>query len=100
MIYEFKSRATGSIVMTQAVGEGILKAIDHDHSAKGIITTDQMPDAISKLKALSEANPSGSQPADENEDDDVHVSFAQRAFPFIEMLEESLAAGKDVTWGV
>ncbi len=100
MIYEFKSRATGSIVMTQVVGEGILKAIDHDYSAKGVITTEQMPEAIAKLKALSEANPSGSQSSDENDDDDAQVSFAQRAFPFIEMLEASLAAGKDVTWGV
>lgn len=100
MIYEFKCRATGSIVMTQDVGEAILKAIGHDHGAKGVITTDQMPDAIAKLKALSEANPGTSQNASEDDDDEPHVSFAQRAFPFIEMLEEALAAGKDVTWGV
>lgn len=100
MIYEFKCRATGSIVMTQSVGEGILKAIDHDYSAKGVITTDQMPQAIAKLKALSEASPSAPQDASENDDDETHVPFAQRAFPFIEMLEEALAAGKDVTWGV
>jgi hypothetical protein len=86
--------------MTQDVGEAILKAIGHDHGAKGVITTDQMPDAIAKLKALSEANPGTSQNASEDDDDEPHVSFAQRAFPFIEMLEEALAAGKDVTWGV
>ena len=99
MIYEFKCRATGSIVTTQPVGEAMLKAIDHDTSAKGVITTDQMPEAITKLKAMSEANPNA-QAADENDEDEPPVSFSQRAFPFIEMLEKALAAGKDVTWGV
>ena len=100
MIYEFKCRATGPIVMTQAVGEAILKAIDHDHGEKGVITTDQIPMAIAKLKALSEANPSTPHDTNENDDDEPQVSFAQRAFPFIEMLQEALAANKDVTWGV
>ena len=34
------------------------------------------------------------------EDEAYPVSLAQRAFPFIEMLEAAHAAGKDVTWGV
>ncbi len=36
----------------------------------------------------------------QDDGDPYPVSLAQRAFPFIEMLETAHRAGKDVTWGV
>jgi hypothetical protein len=105
MIYEFKSRATGSIVMTEPVGNAMLEAIGREPSDKGVITPEQMPDAIARLQALSADNPppepDDNPPADASESRiDAPVSLSQRAFPLIEMLLAAHSAGKDVTWGV
>ena len=50
MIYEFKSRATGSVVMTKPVAEWILKIVGKTPGATGIVTVDQMPAAIAALR--------------------------------------------------
>ncbi|MGD9944740.1 MAG: DUF1840 domain-containing protein [Burkholderiaceae bacterium] len=109
MIYEFKSRATGSVVMTRPVAEWILKIIGKDPGPTGIITVDQMPGAIAALRqAIDEEKrelraAQGSNRSDTETDeksDDYPVSLAQRAYPFIEMLEQAHRGGKDVTWGV
>jgi hypothetical protein len=104
MIYEFKSRATGSIVMTEPVGNAMLEAIGREPAGKGVITTEQMPDAIARLEALSADNPPPEpedNPAEAPESRiDAPVSLSQRAFPLIEMLRAAHKAGKDVTWGV
>mgnify|MGYP001285233144 FL=1 len=112
MIYEFKSRATGSVVMTKPVAEWILKIVGRTPGATGIVTVEQMPAAIAALRkaideeraALRAGGAGGVAPAKPRaaaeEDEAYPVSLAQRAFPFIEMLEAAHAAGKDVTWGV
>ena len=104
MIYEFKCRATGNIIMTAPVGDAMLEAIGREPSAQGVITTEQMPEAIARLQALSAANPP-TEPPDRSGGDfdgdrgDIPVSLSQRAFPLIEMLQQAHRAGKDVTWG-
>lgn len=110
MIYEFKSRATGTVIMTASVGDQMLKAIGKQPGPSGIITVDQMPSAIAALRKLlaevqtqaSRGEPAGSGNEGDDEADDVdhQVSFNQRAWPLIKMLEEAHQAGKDITWGV
>lgn len=110
MIYEFKSRATGSVIMTKPVAEWILNIIGKAPGPTGIVTVSQMPGAIAALsnaideerQALRAETESGPQPESRptGEVEDYPVSLAQRAFPFIEMLEAAHKAGKDVTWGV
>ncbi len=122
MIYEFKSRATGSVIMTKPVAEWILQIIGKAPGRTGIITVDQMPGAVDSLnraieqekeelraerRAMESAGSgatkgAGSGDAEKNDTDDdpYPVSLAQRAFPFIDLLKEAHRAGKDVTWGV
>jgi cyclopropane-fatty-acyl-phospholipid synthase len=114
MLFEFKSRATGSIVMTDPVGRQMLEAIGRPVSAQGVITIEQLPEAIVALKcaitaereAIARTVSGPATPDDKREADELDfgslplVRFEQRALPLIEMLERSLAAGRDVTWGV
>lgn len=127
MIYEFKSRATGTIVMTEAVGHRVLEIIGKDSGPQGIITVDQIPAAIAaiesavgeeRMREAERAQHSGEgggafgqhSPEHPRTDQDVQdyddpvarqqISLAQRVFPFVEMLRAAHAAGKDVTWGV
>ena len=55
MIYEFKSRATGTVVMTKSAAEWILGVIGKTPGPTGIITVDQMPGAIEALRQAVEA---------------------------------------------
>ncbi len=110
MIYEFKCRATGSVVMTQVVAERLLEIISVSPGLKGIITVSNMPMAILALekavaleKEASKARANSDQPEDKEpnkQEAAQSVSLAQRAFPFVEMIRAALAAQKDITWGV
>jgi hypothetical protein len=121
MLFEFKSRATGSVVMTGDVGKKVLPLIGKTADARGIITVDQMPaaiaaleaacrrenelaaDARNKAKGLPTAAPQTSAGGQDNDhpDDDPHlIGICQRVYPLIEMLKASHSAGKDITWGV
>ena len=114
MLFEFKSRATGSIIMTEAVGKRMLEVMGKAPDPKGIVTIEQLPGAIDSLRAAIEAERqeiSQLQGTDASADGDdapgghepqtaAMIRFSQRAAPLIEMFERSLAAGRDVTWGV
>jgi hypothetical protein len=99
MIYEFKSRATGSLVMTSDVAEAILQIIGKQKGPQGVIVPDAMPAAIDALNtAIALQKAAGEKP--EDEDGKPKVTLAQRALPFIEMLQRAHSAGKEITWGV
>jgi hypothetical protein len=107
MLYEFKSRATGSVMMTQAVAERILQIIGKSPQPKGVILPEHMGQAIAALQAAVHAERAAPPPAkkttdriEDEEQSEPAVTLGQRAFPFIEMLRLSLAAGKEITWGV
>lgn len=106
MLYEFKSKATGTVTMTGAVAEQVLRAVGKEPGPQGIFTVEQLGPAIASLQAAvdrerAEGSASRNDRADDGEDEGPRgVSLAQRAWPFIEMLRAAQAAGKVVTWGV
>ena len=116
MIFEFRSRATGSVVMTGKVAERMLGIIGKPAGAQGIVTVAQLPEAIARLKAAiveeraareaarAASAPGPSAPASRHDEDDAGtgaaISLEARAVPLIEMFERSLAAQRDITWGV
>jgi cyclopropane-fatty-acyl-phospholipid synthase len=116
MIYEFKSRATGTVVMTKSAAEWILGVIGKQPGPTGIVTVAQMPAAVEALRravelekqAVRDARRDSAHEApgernariDRDDNSAATVTHAQRAWPFIEMLGEAHKAGRDVTWGV
>jgi Domain of unknown function (DUF1840) len=103
MVFEFKSRATGTIIMTSDVATGILKIIGKEVSPKGVIVPEAMEGCISALLAAVDRQKASEDPANSAKEDAEGkpiVSLAQRAHPFIEMLRAAKAANRDITWGV
>jgi Domain of unknown function (DUF1840) len=99
MIYEFKSRATGSLVMTSEVAEAMLHIIGKQKGPQGVIVPDAIPAAIAALNAaIALQKSAGEKP--EDEDGKPKITLAQRALPFIEMLQRAHSAGKEITWGI
>ncbi|HMN21357.1 MAG TPA: DUF1840 domain-containing protein [Ottowia sp.] len=108
MLYKFKSQATGDVVMLQPNAEELLKIIGKSAGPTGIITVEQCGPAIAALRAeiqRREAHPeqhgqADQDPSQDPADHEDPVTLRRRAAPFIELLERSSAAGKDVVWGV
>jgi hypothetical protein len=107
MLYKFKSKAAGDLIMLEPNGRRVLQIIGKDPAPQGIIEPAQMPGAITALEtaiaseeseqktALDEAKARGeTPPAFEG------VSLRQRAVPFIDMLRRCEQAGKEIVWGV
>lgn len=107
MLYKFKSKAAGDLIMLEPNGRRVLEIIGKDAQPKGIILPEQMPAAISALEgavekdeaehtaALEEAKVKG-EPAPRTD----AVSLRQRAVPFLDMLRRCEKAGQEIVWGV
>lgn len=107
MLYKFKSKAAGDLIMLEPNGRRVLEIIGKDPGPKGIIEPAQMPAALAALdaaiareeaeqqRAIEEAKAKGELPPRFGD-----VSLRQRAVPFIDMLKRCEKAGKDIVWGV
>lgn len=106
MIVTFKSAAAGDVIMFGDNAKQMMKLMGKSPDDKGIITVEQLPDAIAGLRAAIDADKAARQAAlDESDDPEkrgmgASVSVAQRAVPLLELLEWAKRKGKPVTWGV
>jgi hypothetical protein len=99
MIYKFKSKATGDLIMTQPVAERVLSLIGKPATPQGIIEVDQLQAAMSALEAAAAAEepvPGGDGEATPRAD---RVSLRQRVWPMVEMIKRALAAREPIVWG-
>lgn len=105
MLYKFKSQATAEVIMQKFNGDQMLSIVGKTPSPQGIITLAQIPGAIAALQAavaiheVAQARIQKNLPA-EGEIEGDSVMLRQRAAPFIDLLQRSAEAGKDVVWGV
>jgi hypothetical protein len=98
MLYKFKSKDAGDVIMLESNGRKILEIIGKEAGPQGIILPEQMPAAIAALHAAIAHEESGDK--DEGAVPGDGLGLRQRAMPFIDMLERNQAAGHDVVWGV
>jgi hypothetical protein len=110
MIYKFKSKAAGDLIMLQPNGESILKIIvksEAEQLKKGILLPEDMAQAIAALQeavaveekarveVVQQAHDKGQAPPP-----GPAVSLRQRSLPFIQMAQRCLDAKKEIVWGV
>lgn len=103
MIYKFKSKAAGDVIMLGPTGDQILRVLGREPAAKGIIEVDAMPAAIAALEQAVQADDAARAQAGAEGDEasgPKGISLRQRAWPLVEMLKRSHAAGADIVWGV
>ena len=114
MLYKFKSKTTGDLIMLQPNGRRVLEIIGKASPAatgntrdQGIILPAEMPAAIAALEtalAREEADQKAAV-AEALARNEVAprfeaVSLRQRALPFIEMLRRCEKDGHEIVWGV
>ena len=107
MIYKFKSKADGDVIMTGPAGDDVLRVIGKSPAAQGIIETGSMGAAIAAIEqavaadeaaraqAEKEATAAGTQLAPRD-----GVTLRQRAWPLVEMMKRSIKERADIVWGV
>jgi hypothetical protein len=111
MIYKFKSKVTGDLIMLEANGQAVLKIIgksDPETLFKGILLPQDLPAAILALEnavafeesAHAEAAQKAQVTGHEAPNQPNTISLRQRCVPFIQMLQRCHKAGKEVVWGV
>lgn len=107
MIYKFKSKATGDVVMLGVNGDHLLRIMGREPSAQGIFEVDDMPrlrqlleqavvaEEAARAQAEAEAAAEGKQlpPRDA-------VGLRQRVWPLVEMMKRAQAANYPIVWGV
>lgn len=106
MLFTFKSATNADLIMHEKSGKEILALLGKSpEDARGIITIEQLPAAISTLHTAIAAD-KARQPEPESSlsesaaGDEPPVSLSQRAVPFVEMLERALKDSEPVVWGV
>jgi hypothetical protein len=107
MLYKFKSKAAGDLIMLEPNGRRVLEIIGKDAGPKGIILPEEMPgatraleDAITREEAEHKALAEEARARGEVPPKFDAVSLRQRVVPFLDMLKRCSKEGKEIVWGV
>lgn len=114
MLFKFKSKASGDLIMLEADARRLLKIMLGNDPVTGIVLSNDLPAVIAALEqavAIDEVeiknrfDQAQSRIANkENKDENLQplnaVSLSQRSAPMIKLLKRSLAEESDVVWGV
>ena len=107
MLYKFKSKAAGDLIMLEANGRQVLQIIGKEPAPTGIIEPAQMAGAVQALESAIAREEAEQKKAEEEARAKGEkairpdgISLRQRAVPFIDMLKRCSAAGKEIVWGV
>jgi hypothetical protein len=108
MLVTFKCRAAPDVIMLENLAQYLIGIIGKHLGKRGVITHDELGEAISKLEAaiVTDKQERAEQEGHYHEGEDGHlhhelpVGLAQRAFPFLDMLRAAQHDNVDVLWGV
>ena len=110
VIYKFKSKAAGDVIMMGPNGDQVLRLIGKEPAAKGIIEPADMAAAIAAIeqaiateesaKTATKADAAQGQGNNRDDKPQDRVSLRQRAWPLVEMLKRARAANQEIVWGV
>ncbi len=107
MLYKFKSKASGDLIMLEPNGRRVLEIIGKAPGPTGIILPPEMEAAAAALEqaivreeALQQAQIGEARAAGKEPPESDAISLRQRAVPMIDMLRRCAAAGREIVWGV
>ena len=109
----FRSKAAGEIFMFAETARRILAIVGKQDTPRGVISAEQVGDALASLTAAVEEEKAQIEQTREEAEQAQRrgepaaresapraITLAQRAFPLLEMLRAAQKKRSDVTWGV
>ena len=114
MLFKFKSKACADLIMLEADGRRILKAMIGDDPVRGIVRAADLAATLARLdaavaqdeaqhKTLAEKATARQMGQEVTEDEEVAlpaVRLAQRAAPMQQMIRRCMTEEADLVWGV
>lgn len=109
-IVTFKSAAAADVIYFGDVARRMMELMGKDPEPKGIVTVEQLPGAVARLKSAIQEDRERHRKLVQDEERSTEaaegggtrpaVSLTQRALPLLALLEDSLREKKPVVWGV
>jgi hypothetical protein len=107
MLYKFKSKNSGDLIMTGPVGDAVLRTMGKEPGPKGILEPRDMPGAVAALEAAIAAEEAARAQAEAEAREEGRklpppggVTLRQRAWPMVEMIKRAHKADVEIVWGV
>lgn len=107
MIYKFKSKAAGDVIMMGPAGDLVLRTIGKAPAPQGIVEPATMPAAMAAIEQAIAADEAARAQAEKEAQAEGRqlppregVSLRQRAWPLVEMMKRAHAADEEIVWGV
>jgi hypothetical protein len=107
MLYKFKSKAAGDVIMMGPGGDQVLRILGRDPAPKGIL---EVADMAAAMRAIEAAVLDDEQAREQAEAEAAAegkalpprdaITLRQRAWPLLEMIKRSQAAQANIVWGV
>ena len=107
MLYKFKSKAAGDVIMMGPGGDQVLRILGREPAPKGIL---EVADMAAAMRAIEAAVLNDEQAREQAEAEAAAegralpprdaITLRQRAWPLLEMIKRSQAAKADIVWGV
>jgi hypothetical protein len=107
MLYKFKSKAAGDLIMLEPNGRQLLQIIGKPLTPQGIIQPREMAAAIQALESAITRDEEQQKKIDDEAQAKGEkapraegISLRQRTVPFVDMLHRAEQAAEDIVWGV
>lgn len=102
MLYKFKSKAAGDVIMLGPNGDQVLRLLGREPATQGIFEVAQMPSLVATLEQAVAADEGAREEAGQDDEAKAKgdgVTLRQRVWPLVEMLRRCHAAREVITWG-
>ncbi len=108
MLYKFKSKAAGDVIMLGPNGDQVLRLVGREPAPRGIFEVAAMPGLIAALEAAVVADDAAREHGDDDTPDERDrpagqggdgVSLRRRVWPLVDMLRRCHAAREVIVWG-
>lgn len=103
MLYKFKSKAAGDVIMLGPTGDRVLRLLGREPAPRGIFEVDAMPGLMACLERAVAADEQARRDTEtEGREGAPHgdgVTLRQRVWPLVDMLRRCHAAREVITWG-
>jgi len=105
MIYKFKSKASGDVLMMGPNGDAFLRVLGREPAAKGILEPAQMAAALAAIEQAVAQDEAARQQAQQEAEIDGRklsgeaISLRQRLWPMVDMIQRSNAEEVPIVWG-
>jgi hypothetical protein len=102
MLYKFRSKAAGDVIMLGPSGDQVMRLIGRDPAVKGIFEVQDMPALMAQLEhavAVDEQARQAAADRDTSQSRGDGVTLRQRVWPLIDMLRRCHRAGEVIVWG-